>query len=186
MKVFTVEDYTPVPSEEFLLIEEFKELFTLKYNNNFPGDVQGKLKKRGNCEARFLYFYCDYKSEFAKFDEDSRLTESLSAAGLPADYKISDKLQAAIERYNTLKVSRNLRLLNSANMAVDKLEKYFSGLDFTSLDSDGNLLYNPKDVIANISNLGKLLEGLSKLEEAVQKEEGQEASARGDAEKGRL
>jgi hypothetical protein len=186
MKVFTVEDYVPVPTQEFLLIQEFKELFAPKYNSNFDGDTTGKYKKRGHAEARFLFFFCDYKSEFAKFDEDSRKTESLTAAGLPADYKISEKLEAAVNRYNTLKVSRNLRLLNSANKAIDKLEKYFSEVDFTAIHPDGSPKYNPKDIISNISNLGKVLEGLEKLKEAVEKEEGQEASARGDAEKGRL
>jgi hypothetical protein len=186
MKVFTIEDYVPVPSQEFLLIEEFKELFMPRYNAGFDGDNTGRYKKRGHAEAKFLFFFCDYKSEFSKFDKDSRMAEALSAAGLPVDHPISDKLEAAIVRYNTLKVSRNLRLLQSANIAIDKLEKYFADVDFTAVHPDGSAKYNPKDIISNISNLGKVLEGLEKLQEAVEKEEGQESSARGDAEKGRL
>lgn len=186
MNVFTLEDYVPVPTQEFLLIEEFKDLFSHNYNLGFDGDKAGKAKRRGHCESRFLFFFCDYKSEFAKYPEEERKTEALTAAGLPEDYKISDKLEKAIERYNKLKTSRNLRLLRSANIAIDKLELYFRGIDFTALDADGNPKYNPKDVIANISNLGRVMEGLEKLEEAVAKEEAPEASARGDADKGRL
>jgi hypothetical protein len=48
------------------------------------------------------------------------------------------------------------------------------------------LVYDPKELIANVGNLGKVIEGLEKLEEAVLKEEGQESSTRGSAEKGRL
>lgn len=186
MRIFTIEDFTPVITEEFLAIEEFKELFTIKYNNNYPGDKDGRLRKRGNAEARFIYFFCDYKSEFAKFSGDDRKRESLLAAGLPEDHIISDKLQAAVDKFNSIKTSRNLRLLKSANAAIDKLQKYFEDVDFTKTDSSGNLMFTAKDVIANISNLGKVIEGLSKLEEAVSKEEGQESSARGQAEKGRL
>jgi hypothetical protein len=185
MKVFTIEDHTPVPTQEFLMIEEFKELFTIKYNMGFNGDKVGRERKRGHSEARFLFFYCDYKSEYAKFPDTSRKQEALSAAGLPPDYVLSAKLEDAVTRYNSLKTSRNLRLLTSANKAIDKLQLYFEGVDFTATNTDGSLKYNPKDVIANIANLGKVLEGLNKLEEAVAKEESPEASARGEAEKGR-
>ena len=186
MNVFTIEEFVPVPTQEFLLIEEFKELYSHQYNLGFPGDKAGKAKLRATSESRFLFFYCDYKSEFAKYPEDERKTEALTAAGLSADYRISDKLERAITRYNNLKTSRNLRLLRSANIAIDKLELYFKNIDFTALDSDNNPKYNPKDVIANIANLGKVMEGLDKLEEAVAKEESPEAQARGEAEKGRL
>lgn len=186
MNVFTVEDYVPVPTQEFLLIEEFKNLFLAPYNFNFDGDKSGRFKKRGLCESRFLFFYCDYKSEFAKFPENSRKEEALKAAGLSPDYVISPKLEAAIDRYNSLKTSRNLRLLRSANNAIDKLQAYFDTVDFTAAHPDGTLKFIPKDVISNIANLGKVLEGLDKLEEAVAKEESPEATARGEAEKGRL
>lgn len=186
MNVFTIEDFIPVPTQEFLLIEEFKDLYTPQYNLGFPDDKGGKFKKRGLSESRFLFFYCDYKSEFAKYPEKERKEEALSAAGLPADYKISERLEKAIVRYNNLKTSRNLRLLKSANTAIDKLELYFNSIDFTELNAEGNPKFVPKDVIANIANLGKLMEGLDKLEEAVAKEESPEASARGDADKGRL
>lgn len=188
MNVFTIEDFTPVVTPEFLMIEEFKELFTLKYNSYFNGEkiTNKSLRARGNAEAKFLYFYCDYRSEFAKYSGEERKTEALLAAGLPETYQISDKLEAAITKYNSLKAGRNLRLLTSANTAIDKLQKYFESVDFTELTPDGNPKYNPKDVISNISNLGKVLEGLDKLEEAVRKDEGQESQTRGGADKGRL
>ncbi len=186
MNVFTIEDFVPVPTQEFLLIEEFKELFNHQYNLGFAQDKTGKTKRRGLCEARFLFFFCDYKSEYAKFPDKDRKKEALSAAGLPPDYPISTKLENAIIRYNGLKTSRNLRLLTSANKAIDKLQEYFETVDFAVMNADGTPKFNPKDVISNVANLGKLLEGLDKLQEAVSKEESPAAEARGDAEKGRL
>jgi len=185
MKIFNIENFEPVPSDEFYLIEEFKNLMSAKYNMT-EEDKSGRYKKRGMAEARFMYFACDHRSEFAKYSEDNKIAESLTAAGLPENYKISDKLEAAIERYNKLQQSRTLRLLQAANKSIDKLTGFFEQVDFTTRDQNGNLLYEPKDVISNISNLGKVLEGLEKLEEAVRKQEGQESTTRGEAEKGRL
>lgn len=185
MRIFSVEDYKPVPNDEFFYIEEFQALMSAKYNIT-EEDKSGRFKKRGMAEARFMFFMCDHKSEFAKYDEDNKLAAALSAAGLPENYKISDKLEKAMERYVGLRESRTLRLLKAANRSIDKLTGFFDTVDFTTRDANGNLLYEPKDVISNISNLGKVLEGLEKLEEAVRKQEGQESTTRGEAEKGRL
>jgi hypothetical protein len=185
LKIFQIDNFEPVPTEEFFLIEEFKALYALKYNDS-PGDTQGRKRIRGNSEARYLYFLCDHRSEFAKFSEEERKTEALAAADLPENYKISDTLEAAIERYIKLNNSRNIRLLTSANAAVDKLAEYFRAVDFTKLDTTGKFQYDPKDLISNVGNLGKVIEGLEKLEEAVRKDEGQESSTRGSADKGRL
>lgn len=186
MKIFSIEDFNPIPTEEFFLIEEFKELFTIKYNMNDKDDKTGRLRNRGSSEARLIYFLCDHKSEFSKYSAEERKIESLTAAGLPEDYKFSDKLNSAIDRYNKLSNSRILRLLTSANHAVDQLTEYFKSVDYKQTDAEGKFLYDPKDVISNVSKLGTVIEGISKLEEAVRKEEGEESSTRGSAEKGRL
>ena len=186
MKLFKVESFEPEPSEEFFLIKEFEALYTLKYNSGFAGDTQGRNRLRGLAEAKFIFFYCDHKSEFAKYDAEERKREAIDAANLPEDYKISDVLEAAMKRYEKLSESRNLRLLKGANAAVDKLTAYLNQVDFTTLDSNGKFLHDPKDLISNIGNLGKIIEGLEKLEEAVRKDEGEESSTRGSAEKGRL
>jgi len=180
MALFRLEDYEPVPTDEFFMVEEFRALFTLAYNKGVDGDSQGRLRKRGHQEARFLYFNCDYRSEFAKFSILERMEEALSAAGLETDHVISDELRAAIGRYEKLRVSRNLKLIQSAWKGVDKLQQWFEDIDFTKPE------YDPKEVMANISNLGKLVNGLRQLELNVMAEEGQEAGAKGQAEKGRL
>ena len=184
MNLYTIEDFNPIPTDQFYMIEEFKALFALKYNAT-PGDTQGRARLKGHAEARFLYHYCDHKSEFAKYSKEDRLIESLLGAGLNENYTISPELQAAIDRYQSLKNSRNLRLLKSANNAIDKLSKYFDDIDFTKQHANGSLIYSQKQVIGNVANLIKILEGLDKLEEAVRKEEGEESGAKGDAEKGR-
>jgi len=186
MKLFQIDNFEPTPTDEFYMIEEFKVLYMIKYNAKFPGDEMGRVRKRGLSEARFIYFYADHKSEFAKYSHEERKQEALEAAGLPVDYKISSELDAAIKRYEKLSDSRNLRLLKSANAGIDKLAEYFNDVDFLKLDANGKPMYDPKDFITNVGNLAKVIEGLEKLEEAVLKDEGQESGTRGTAEKGRL
>ena len=185
MRLFQIDNFEPVPTEEFFMIEEFKALYALKYNEA-TGDKQGRNRLKGLAEARFIYFLCDHKSEFAKYSAEERKAEALSAAGLDPEYKLSETLEAAIKRYEKLTESRNLRLLKSANTAVDKLSDYLQSVDFNQRTATGQMVFDPKDLISNVGNLGKVIEGLDKLEEAVMKDEGSEASTRGAAEKGRL
>ena len=52
-----------------------------------------------------------------------------------------------------------------------KLEKYFRDIDLTLLDDNSKPIYSAKDLIMNLSNMGKVIDGLSRLEEIVKKEE---------------
>lgn len=180
MALFKIEDQEPVPTDEFHMIEEFKELFTLAYNKGYDGDSQGRQRKRGHQEARFLYFNCDYRSEFAKFPQPLRMEEALTGAGLERDHEISDELRKAIGRYESLRDSRNLRLLKAAWIGVDKLEEWFKNVDFTKPE------YDPKEFMNNIAKLGTLIKGLEQLQDNVMAQESEVAGAKGQAEKGRL
>ena len=51
------------------------------------------------------------------------------------------------------------------------LRKYFEDIDLTILDDNGKPIYTAKDLITNLSNMGKVIDGLSRLEEIVKKEE---------------
>ena len=189
MKLFKIEDYTPVPSEEAYAIHEFAELLTLNYNKQ-QGDKQGRKRNRGIKELRFIFFYCDYRSEFAKYPEAERREEALAAAGLPENHSISTQLKDAIAQYRRLQESRPVKLLNSARSVVDKLTLYFNTVQLTKTDEDGNVTINEdvqaKDILANVSNLGKILKGLDELETQVKKQEAEGETYRGEAEPGRL
>ena len=39
------------------------------------------------------------------------------------------------------------------------------------MDDNGRLMFSAKDLVANLSKMGSVIEGLSKLEEQVRKEE---------------
>ena len=55
--------------------------------------------------------------------------------------------------------------------SIVKLEEYFRDIDLTILDDNGKPIYTARDLITNLSNMGKVIDGLSRLEEIVKKEE---------------
>lgn len=190
MKLFTIENYIPVPTDEVYATEAYAKLMTLAYNKQ-PGDKDGRKRIRGTQELRFIYFCYDYGSEYAEYSEKERKHAALEAAGLDPEYKISKQLQDAIEHYlNLQKQDRSMRLLSSARRMLDELDDYFSVLKLVRENEEGEMVpienADTKTVRDNISSLAKLLEGLDKLEEQVKKNQGQESQFRGDATPGRL
>ena len=76
----------------------------------------------------------------------------------------------------------SILLLKSARNSVKKLERYFDDIDLTLLDDNGKPIYSAKDLVANLAKVGDVVQGLSKLEELVKREEQEKASTRGGVE----
>jgi hypothetical protein len=76
-----------------------------------------------------------------------------------------------LQKYRELSDTHAIKLLKSARSAVNKLEKYFKDIDLTAMDENGKLLYQAKDLVANLSKIGEVIEGLDRLEELVQKQQ---------------
>jgi len=179
MKLFKLDgDYNVHPEKDtVMLIPEFKALWGVAYNRG-QGDVRGDFKKRGKSELQYLYFSCDYRSEFSELTIEEREEAALDAAGLPQDYKISVQLEAAREKYLFMQETRELKLLQSAYGTIDKLQFYFDEVEIS--DS------NAKTIIDNLSKLGATLDGLKKLEAQVRKQEAKDGGIRGGGESGFL
>lgn len=179
MKLFRLNaEYEIEPEKEtIMLIPEFAELWTLKYNKG-AGDVDGRKRTRGKAELSYLYFFCDYRSEFSELSMSERKEAALNAAGLPEDYGISGTLTAAKDKYLEMQETRELKLLKSAYGTIDKLRDYFESV---TIDDK-----NAKSVLESLAKMGTVLTGLKKLEEQVRKQEQKEGGIRGDSEKGFL
>jgi hypothetical protein len=179
MKLFKLDaEYNVIPEKEtVMMVPEFAVLWTLKYNKN-ERDSDGRKRYRGHAELQYLYFFCDYQSEFAELSDPERKEAALNSAGLPDEYRLSPELIAAEEKYAFMQETRELKLLKSAYGTIDKLREYF---DDVVVDDK-----NAKSLIDNIAKLGQVLEGLEKLEDRVKKKESKSGGHRGNAEKGFL
>ena len=147
-----------------------KDLLTLNNNVVIPSAYAltiPEFEKLTTKELAFIYFFADHRSSYAAYDEKERrdkLMEDLKVTSTP-------NLHAGLQKYRDLSDTHAIKLLKSARSAVNKLEAYFKDIDLTAMDENGKLLYQAKDLVANLSKIGEVIEGLDRLEELVQKQQ---------------
>ena len=158
-----INDNKAIPSSYAMTILEFKNLSTE--------------------ELAFVYFMIDHRSPFSVYEWEQRLIEvKNSIFGEKNKWKPSTAVLGACDKYEKLIETSAVRLLKAARESVVKLEKYFRDIDLTLLDDNGKPIYHAKDLIANLSNMGKVVDGLTRLEEIVKKEEQASNTNRGGIE----
>jgi len=147
-----------------------KDLLTVNNNLVIPSAYAltiPEFEKRAVKELAFVYFFADHRSSYAAYDEEERKEVLLKDLGI----KMTTAIEAAVSKYIQLSDTHAIRLLKSARSSVNKLEKYFQNIDLTAMDENGKLLYQAKDLVANLSKIGEVVEGLDRLEELVQKQQ---------------
>ena len=123
-------------------------------------------------ELAFIYFIEDHKSPFSVYERDQRTIEvKNSIFGEKNKWVPSKKVLEGCRKYEQLIETSAVRLLKAARESIVKLEKYFRNIDLHLMDDNGKPIFHAKDLIANLSNMGKVIDGLSRLEEIVKKEE---------------
>jgi len=153
--LITVSNNVVVPSAYALTIQEFKGL---------------KSQELGA-----VYFYTDHRSPYAVYDESERV-EKISQ---DLKVKFTPKVRGAIDKYKELSETSAIKLLKAARNSVTKLERYFDTINLNVLDDHGKPIYHAKDLIANLSNMSKVVNGLEELEAIVKKHEQKENPNRG-------
>jgi len=158
-----IDNNKAIPSAYSLSIDEFKDL---------------SLE-----ELSFVYFMIDHRSPFSVYEWKQRNIEvKNSIFGEKKKWSPSPKVLDACDKYEKLIETSAVRLLKAARESVVKLEKYFRDIDLTMMDDHGKPIFHAKDLIANLSNMGKVVDGLSRLEEIVKKEEQAANTNRGGVE----
>ena len=142
-----------------------KDLLTIVDNKAVPTPYTKTIKEFKNLDVKslaYIYFMVDYRFD-DKWKEDSKLRE-------------------ACVRYAELMETSAVKLLKAARESVIKLERYFRDIDLTVMDDNGKPIFHAKDLINNLEKMGKVVEGLNRLEELVRKEEQVNNSNRGGVE----
>lgn len=153
--LITVSNNVVVPSAYALTINEFKGL---------------KSQELGA-----VYFYTDHRSPYAVYDESERVEKICQDLKV----KFSPKVKGAIDKYKELSETSAVKLLKSARSSVTKLEKYFATINLNVLDDNGKPIYHAKDLISNLANMAKVVNGLEELEEIVKRHEQKDNPNRG-------
>tara|TARA_R110002020_G_scaffold377081_1_gene588138 strand:- start:190 stop:735 length:546 start_codon:yes stop_codon:yes gene_type:complete len=174
IELLIVNNYNVIPSTYILTIKDFKVLYD-----------RDRSKDKGNAikEFAYIYFYCDHNSPFMVYSLEERIKEVIiSVYGENVKWKPDSKVKTACATYIKLKETSAVRLLKSATASVTKLENYFKDIDLTLMDDNGKPIFNAKDLVMNLSKVGDVVQGLSKLEELVKKEEQKSSKVRGGVE----
>ena len=125
----------------------------------------------------------DHKSPFSIYEWEQRKIEvKNSIFGEKNKWAPSAKVLGACDKYEQLIETSAVRLLKAAKESIVKLEKYFRHIDLHLMDDNGKPIFHAKDLIANLSNMGKVVDGLTRLEDIVRKEEQAANTNRGGVE----
>lgn len=184
MELFSYENYQLVINKpDVFMIKEFKDLFDTT-RCKIPGDLKGLIKLRAIRELTFIYLVYDWKSPYSEFSESEKLESALADTQLTEEQLKNPVFVAACKKYQDMQDSRILKLLNSAYHQIDELRLFFDTCDLQEKDINGRPVYTAKDVIGNLANLGKLVEGINELKFQVMKERENATKLKGDVKKG--
>lgn len=173
---------------ECLLIKEFKALLEVN-RNKCKEDPTGNLKLRAFREFTFIYLMLDWQSPYSQYLEGERKEACIQDAEL-TDEEYNDPLfREACRKYRELQESaRDIKLIKAALNKVDELTDYFmNGSDLTERDPlTGKPIFKAKDVIAEMTNVSKVIDELEALEARVKKKTQVATGLRAGAEDGYL
>ena len=150
-------------------------LITIVDNKGIPSPYALSIKEFKNLtvdELAFIYFMIDHRSPFSVYEWDQRNIEvKNSIFGEKKKWKPSKELLEACDKYDSLIETSAVKLLKAARTSIVKLEKYFRDIDLHLMDDHGKPIFHAKDLIANLSKMGNVVDGLTRLEDIVRKEE---------------
>ena len=161
---------------EILLIREFAALMDNK-RNICAKDKTGQKKLRAFREFTYIWLALDWTSYYCNDAEQIRHQAALADSGLTEEEFNDPVFRAACRKYRELQESNlAIRTLQAAKTTINKFIDYFETLDPQERDeTTGKPIYKVKDIIAEITNMSKVLEEL-KILEGQAKREMQEAS----------
>lgn len=171
MKLFEIdENYNVKPNKAWIgLIPELDKL--IKRDKGSKGDSEGRNKLKAKKEFTFIYFYVDFSSPIRDWEEQERMKESLSYAGLSMK-DIDEDVWAACTKYKELmfKSSRSLRTLTAVKKGLNAMDNYFESVDFSKVDKTGALLNTPEKFQQNITRINNVYDEIAKLEKRVEED----------------
>jgi uncharacterized protein YfkK (UPF0435 family) len=150
------------------------DLINIVDNKGVPSPYALSIKEFKNLtvnDLAFVYFMVDHRSPFSVYEWDQRLIEVKNSIFGEKKWAPSAKLLGACDKYDQLLETSAVKLLKAARTSIVKLEKYFRDIDLHLLDDNGKPIYHAKDLIANLSKMGNVVDGLTRLEDIVRKEE---------------
>jgi hypothetical protein len=195
-----------VISDEARNIEIFNTI--LVRDKGSKGDSQGRKKQMSNKEIAFVYYYCDWKSDFKNYNEDERIERIIMYLGIghiDSKWRPDDVVMLACEVYNSLQktpsiiaFSETREGLFSAMKLIKilriKIEKDIKKFEEIFAEEDNDVTVDAKMLSASIKSMQEMIslskdipnaiENITKLEDNVKKEMSSNTKLKGEGKKG--
>lgn len=170
---------------EIILIKEFAALMTPE-RNKCKEDPSGLMGLHAFKEFTYIWLAICWKSIYSEYDEQERHQESLKDSGLTEEEFNNPEFRAACRKFRQIQESSlSIKMLKAAQETVNKFIEYFNAVDPLERDElTGKPLYKVKDIMAELSSLGKVHDELIDLEARVKKEVAEKSTIRGGAVEG--
>lgn len=115
--LFTLENEIPKINPVARTIKEYRDI--IERDRGSTGDSQGRKKLQATKELAFVVLFVNLKSAYNRnYDEQSRTAELIRSLELPKDWKIDDKVKAAMTEYAKTQVTPSSAMLVSTRNAM--------------------------------------------------------------------
>ena len=149
-----------------------------------------KTKETAQGELAYIYFTCDYKSDFYNItDEETRQIEVAKHCFSGKKWSPDKLIEDAQEFYKERQKTFSLLLLEDAVHGIGKLSRYLRDINFEENEVNektGEIRpkHDIKKYADTIKTIPDIMKSLNTLQEAVKKEQESNNSLRGGREKG--
>lgn len=170
---------------EILLVKEFADLMEPE-RNKCKDDPKGTLGLRAFREFTYIWLAIAWESIYSEYDEQERHQDALRDANMTEQEFNDPTFRAACRKFRQIQESTlSVKMLKAAQETVNKFIEYFNAVDPLERDeTTGKPLYKVKDIMTELSSLGKVHDELKDLENRVKKEISEQSSIRGGAVEG--
>jgi len=154
-----------------LTIPEFKEI----YDRDKSSD-----KSVAYLELCYVYHMSDFKSPYNNYDDKDKDSKIKYDYFKDTNWAPDILITLAISKYKELNETPSLKLLKDCRKAIEKVRNYLTTVDMNATDTRGNKVNKITELSKAISDVGKMVESLDKIEERVKKEELNNTKVRGN------
>ncbi len=162
MKLFELKNYTLTISPEAFALKPFRALWDRD---------KSKTKIRAFAEMCYVFYMEDFRSDFSGIiDEEGRKEEVMKQIVLPKGWKEDRLVKNALNFYKEQNSKiYALKFHRDAQVAMDKIRKFFRDVDLEATDSNGKLIYDVAKLERILGNSASLLRNQNDLEEQVKR-----------------
>lgn len=176
MNLFELNDGALHVAPEILAINVFNTIYTRDKKKN---------KQKAMEEFSYIYFFCDYKSDFADIiNEQERHVAIVESTMTDQEYQPDAIMEAAMQLYSERSHTITSGLLEDAKSTAYRISKFLKTVDLNERDEKNKPVHNPKNITGMLGDMSKIVENISVLEQKVKREQDEESTMKGGRKKG--